>query len=260
MAEATATLETPGVKELIEAAVKESVDAAVAEATKGLVTNRDAIKEEKTALQKKYDTDMAQWKGFDPEKVKGLMDRMANDEETKLIAEGKIDEVIDRRVTALKMDYEAKLIASNEKVTELDGTLKTKDSKIKSLVIDGFVREAATNLNVVPGAIPDAITRANGRFDLDENLKPVARDESGNLLMGKNGKDPLSPSEWLEGMRENAPHWFPAPKGGGSQGGQGGGNDGEHTITREAARDPAVYRNAKAAAEKAGQPLQFVEG
>jgi hypothetical protein len=252
------TLETPGVKELVEAAVKENVDAAIAKATEGLVSNRDALKAEKTALQEKYDADTAQWKGFDPEKVKTLMDRMANDEETKLIAEGKIDEVINRRVDALKTDFETKLSAGTEKISELEGSLKTKDGKIKSLVIDGFIRQAASEHSVVAGAIPDAITRANGRFDLDENLKPVARDEGGALLMGKNGKDPLTPSEWLEGMRENAPHWFPPPKGGGSQGG-GGGGTGDYTITREAARDPAVYRAAKAEAEKAGQPLQFVE-
>ena len=244
-------LENPDVKKLVEAAV--------ADAVQGLTTNRDTILGEKKDLQQKFDELGEQWKGLDPSIVKNLVDRMNNDEETKLIAEGKIDEVIERRVGAMKTDLEARLTAAQEKVTELEESSLANVSKVKKLVMDGLIRQAGGELKILPTAFDDAIHRANGRFELDEDDSPVARDDHGTLLMGKDGKTPLSPLEWLDGMREKAPHWFPTPTGAGAGGGSGG-QTGSFTLTRSQARDPQVYQTAKAEAAKAGQELQLIEG
>lgn len=240
-------------------AVKELVDAAVAEATKGLATNKEQILAEKKELQQKLEGLTKQWDGLDPEVVKNLVNRMNNDEETKLIAEGKIDEVVERRVAALRKDLETQLAAAQEKLDEMSGTNEGLSSKVKNLVIDGMVRQAGSELNLLPSAVEDAIYRAKGQFELDEHDHPIARDDKGALLIGKDGKSPLSPKEWLENMKEKAPHWFPTPSGAGAGGGPGNAGGGQFTLTRSQARDPAAYRNAKAAAEKAGQPLQIVD-
>lgn len=64
-------------------------------------------------------------------------------------------------------------------------------------------------------------------FALDESGQAVQRDAEGNLVIGKDGKTPYSPAEWLESMRETAPHWFPAgASGSGSGGGAKGGGAG----------------------------------
>lgn len=239
--------------------VKEFVDNAVAEATKGLTGKRDELLSEKKDLQKRLGEMQKQWEGLDPEVVKNLVNRMQNDEETKLIAEGKVDEVIQRRVGAMQKDYDTKLDAAQKRTSELEESLQSKDSKIKELIIDGSIRQAAAKLNLHPSAYEDAIFRAKGQFDLDDDGNLVARDDQGALLMGRNGKDPLSVDEWLDAMKEKAPHWFPAPSGAGASG-SGGGRGGNFTISRSEARDPQKYQAAKAAAEKAGQPLQIVEG
>lgn len=239
--------------------VQKMVEAAVAESTKGLASNRDEILKEKKELQEKLQALGKQWDGLDPEVVKNLVNRMNTDEETKLIAEGKIDEVVERRVTAMKTDLEARLASATEKLEALEGEKGSLSDKVKNLVIDGMVRQAGAELNLLPTAIEDAIVRAKGRFQLDENDKPVARDEHGTLLIGKDGKSPLSPTEWLEGMKEKAPHWFPTPSGAGAGGGPGSSGGGQFTLTRSQARDPQAYRTAKEAAQKAGQPLQIVD-
>jgi hypothetical protein len=65
-------------------------------------------------------------------------------------------------------------------------------------------------------------------FTLDENGNAVQRDADGNVVIGKDGKTPFSPSEWLESMRESAPHWFPAgASGSGSNNGSKGGGAGK---------------------------------
>jgi len=58
-------------------------------------------------------------------------------------------------------------------------------------------------------------------------------------------------------MKEKAPHWFPAPQGGGAGGGNGKGG-GSFTISRADARNVQKYAAAKEAAQKAGQTLQIV--
>lgn len=239
--------------------VKALVDAAVAESTKGLTSNRDEILGEKKGLQEKLDALSKQWDGLDPAVVKNLVDRMNNDEETKLIAEGKIDEVVERRVEAMKTDLETRLASATEKLETLEGEKGSLTGKVKNLIIDGMVRQAGGELKMLPTAMEDAIHRAKGRFELDENDKPVARDDSGALLIGKDGKTPLSPTEWLESMKESAPHWFPTPQGAGAGGGTGAGQTGQFTLTRTQARDPQAYREAKSLAEKAGQTLQIVD-
>ncbi len=238
--------------------VKTLVEAAVAEATKGLASNRDEILGEKKGLQEKLDALGKQWEGLDPSVVKNLVDRMNNDEETKLIAEGKIDEVVERRVTAMKTDLETRLTAATEQLEVLTGEKGSLTDKVKNLVIDGMIRQAGGELSLLPTAIEDAIFRAKGRFDLDENDKPVARDEAGTLLIGKDGKTPITPVEWLEGMKEAAPHWFPVPSGAGAGGGPGTTQNG-FSLTRTEARDPTAYRAAKEAAAKAGQSLTIVD-
>ena len=239
--------------------VKALVDEAVAAAITGLTSNRDTILGEKKILQEKITAQEKLWEGLDPEVVKNLVSRMNNDEETKLIAEGKIDEVIERRTTALKTDLETKLTAALEKITELEGVGKASTGKVKTLVMQGSIRQAGGELGLLPTAYDDAIARANGIFSLDDKDVAVARDASGALQIGKDGKTPLSPHEWLDGMKEHAPHWFPTQKGAGAGGGPGGGEGGNFTMSREQARDPQQYRAMKEQAAKVGQSVQITD-
>jgi len=240
-------------------AVVALINEAVNNATSGLSTKNAEILNEKKELATKLTEMEKQWAGFDQKQVAALMDKINNDEETKLIAEGKIDEVLEKRVSALKDDYEKKLEALGTRNTELETGLGKSDSKVKTLIVDSNVRQAASALNVVPTAIEDVIVRAKQTFQLDDNDKLIARDSDGALIIGKSGKDPLTVNEWLDGMKEAAPHWFPGSSGAGA----GGGKDGKgsaYSITKSEASNPQIYQAAKAAAEKAGATLQIVEG
>lgn len=250
---------TPPVIDASNPEVKALLDAAVAEATKGLTTNRDTILNEKKELQKQFDQMKEEWSGLDPNVVKNLVARFNTDEETKLIAEGKFDEVLDKRTGAMKKDFESKLTAAQQRAAELEEGLGQRDQKIKGLMVEGSIRQAAAELGLVPSAFEDAVTRAKSVFSVDDEGRLIARDGDGVVQMSRNGKDPLPVSEWLEAMKEAAPHWFPGPSGAGAGGGKGGGGKG-HTITRSQSLDPAAYRAAKEAASKAGVDLQIVEG
>ncbi|ARB06104.1 head scaffolding protein [Dinoroseobacter phage vB_DshS-R5C] len=239
--------ETPEVKSLLEQAVKE--------ATSGLAANKDEILGEKKALQEKLDEMQKTWGSYDPEMVKTIMTRLENDEEAKLLAEGKTDEVFERRAERLKADHAKQIEAYEKKVAELQQGYEMAGERVKRLTVEGGIRQAASELGVVPSAFEDALHRAMSVFSVDEEGKLHAAEPDGGTIYGKDGQ-PISPAEWLESMKEKAPHWFPAPQGGGA----GGGRDrsGSFTISRADARDVQKYRAAKEAAEKAGSQLQIV--
>ncbi len=194
---------------------------AVEDATAPLKANRDEILEEKRGIKEKFDALQQQWAGYDPIAMKSLMDKISNDEEVRLISEGKFDEVMANRTAVLRADFEKQLGARDTRITELETGIGTKDGKISRLVIDRKVQEAASAAECLGSAVPDIILRAQTVFSLDENDAPVAKDRDGSTLYGKDGKSFLSPAEWLEGEREGSAHWWAPSSGGGAAGGTG---------------------------------------
>lgn len=245
--EVSLAADSEGVGDLISAAVKE--------ATSGLAANKDEILSEKKALQAKMDALAKQWDGLDPETVRKIMSRLETDEETKLLAEGKLDEVLARRTERLRADHAEQVSALDERIKKLTGEHERAQSEVKRLRVEGDLRQAATELNVVATAIPDALARAMAVFTVVDDGS-LSAEKDGATWYGKDGKTPISPREWLEAMKESAPHWFPGPSGVGAAGGARSGDS--LTITREDARDVVKYRAAKEAAEKAGTALQIV--
>lgn len=164
---------------------------------------RDASKLAKD-LQKKYE-------GIDPDKVKNLLSKLENDEEAKLLADGKIDEVVNRRIEKQRNDYDKQLTEA-QKQAEIEAG---KAKKFEQRVLDNHIRAAAAKAGIHQHAIEDALFRARTMFHLDDDGNAVQIDQDGQVVFGKDGKSPFSPSEWLDEMKEKAPHWFPAANSGG---------------------------------------------
>lgn len=197
----------PRIKEIIE------------KANAGIVRNRDEILAEKKTLADRV-------KILDSlggeEGVKSLQEmqkRMMEDEDLKLFSQGKREEYNDRIVGRMKSDYDKKLEGRDKRISELENHVQEKVSQIERLVIDGQIREAAEKSGIVPSAIEDVIYRGGRLFSLDEENSAVAREQSGGLVNGKDGK-PLTIAEWVDSMKEAAPHWWPPSAGGGALGGK----------------------------------------
>lgn len=198
--------------------VKKLVDDAVTAATAGLRENKDAILTEKRETKAELDALRTTWGDLDPEMVKAVMSRMANDEETRLIGEGKVDEVIDRRTSKMRADFDNKVEALAKKLGESELMSQGLTAKISELIVGRGVRDAALKLGVQPAALEDIEMRARGTFSVSDTFEIEARDADDAIIIGKDGKGNLQPSEWLEGMRENSPHWWPPSNGGGAGG------------------------------------------
>lgn len=201
----------------IQAKISAAVDAAVA----GLkLKNGELIGE-----QKRLKETLKSFDGIDPEKVRTMLSRLENDDEAKLLAEGKMDEVIQRRTAKRDADWQTKLDAQVA-ATEAE---KARSGKFLGRVLDEQIR-AAVNGKVHEKAVEDSLFRARMIFTLDDNGNAVQL-QDGQPVLGKDGKTAFTPAEWIESMRDSAPHWFPATgSGSGSQ--QSHGSGGKKTITR----------------------------
>ncbi len=208
---------------------KHHLDVTGIEDTSGLKSalqkERDAVKEAKR-LQKEIEQ---RYEGIDPDKVKTMLAKFDNDDEAKLIAAGKIDEVVTKRTEKLRVELQKQVDAAKGETK----AATDRAGKFSQRVLDNHIRAAATKVGLHAHAVEDALFRARNMFSLDDAGEAVQLDNEGKPVLGKDGKTPFTPVEWLESMKEIAPHWFPVS---GSGGGAGGGTKdagGVKTINRE---------------------------
>ena len=124
---------------------------------------------------------------------------------------------------------------------ELQTLVQGRDEQLARLAIDGAVRDAAGRAGLVPAAIDDALGRGRRVFSLDEDGRPVAREAEGAVVPGADGASPMTPAEWLESMREAAPHWWPPSSGAGAPGAGARGNEGALTYEQAGELSPEHY-------------------
>lgn len=100
---------------------------------------------------KEQNENLKRFEGIDPEQVKGILQRFDNDEEAKLIAEGKIDEVINKRTERLRHDVEKKLQSEKRRAEKAEEFA----NKFRSRVLGDEIRAAASQSGALASAQED---------------------------------------------------------------------------------------------------------
>lgn len=167
---------------------------------------------------------LKKFEGIDPDKTRELFKRMENDEESRLIAEGKLDEVLKKRTERMKNAYEQEAAAERN----ARQAAEKRAQAFADRVLENEIRAVASSAGIHPHAVEDALFRARTVFELSDDGKAVAMENQ----FGKDG-NPLTPAEWFGDMKTKAPHWFPAQgSGGGAQQSKAGTGASDKTITR----------------------------
>jgi hypothetical protein len=197
-------------------------------------------------LQKKFE-------GIDADEVRGMLEKLGGDEEAALIKAGNVDKVVEKRMAKAQQAHE-KALQQAQAATE---AANNKAAKYAQQVLDNHIRAAATKVGLHANAVDDALFRGRTLFALDDEGNAVQL-KDGEVVMGKDSKMPFSPGEWLEGMKESAPHWFPAGgSGSGASGGKGGGNG--KVIKRAAFQSMSPVEQANTAKEAREGKVLIVE-
>jgi len=197
--------------------LSDKVQQAIDEEVYGLKAKNQELLGNNRKLKSEFDALKGQFEGLDIDAVKGLLQKAGQDEETKLIAEGKIDQVIERRTERLRGEYDKALKAEQEN----RGKAESRAKALEARALGDVIRGAALEVGAEKSALDDFILRGSSIWCLDEDGKAVAM-QDGDVVYGKDGKTPLSPKEWAESLRESAPHLFPRAQGAGAQGGGSG--------------------------------------
>lgn len=215
---------TPEVQAQIDAAVS----SAVAAATEGLKTKNTELLgklKDKDNVLKKFD-------GIDPEKTKEFMSRFENDEEAKLIAAGKMDEVVNRRIEKQKLALEQKAKDSLTKAEQAE----ERAQKYERQVLRGQLSEAAGDKDVgmhVSATKYAYLIAIQDGWKLDDD--GIARQyKDGEVVVGADGKTAYSLKEWLSNKKtvEENPTWYIAGNTGGGSGGNTKTKGDTNTVTR----------------------------
>ena len=147
--------------------------------------------------------------GLDPVKAKKLLEEAAAAQEDALKKAGKLDELVEARVTPYKTQLD-----------QLKATVEAKEKALQQIILKSEVLALAPKFKVAASAVEDIAYRAEKTFTIVDG-KVVAKDATGNVILSqKNPGQPLTPDEWFEGLAKSHPHYF-APSVGGGAGGSG---------------------------------------
>jgi hypothetical protein len=187
---------------------------------KGLKTKNDELlgKNKKltdsvTGLQES----MKAFDGIDPKAVREMMAVFHGNEEMQLLKDGKFDEVVNRRTSKLTEAHQAEL----KKREEMTAAEKARADKFLARVRDNALRSAAIEAGVHKSAIDDILLHGAQVFTVNDGGDAVML-KDGEVVLGKDGKTPFSPTEWLTSLEASKPHWFPNGNAGAPQGGKPG--------------------------------------
>lgn len=207
--------EDPEVQAELKALLEQQVNTAVA----ALKAKNETLISEKRKLQEQT----AEFADFDKETLKNYIARLKNDEEARLIAEGKVGDVIEKRTNLMRESYQSQIADTQKLAQEWQNKYGELEQKFNYTRIDSALRDAALAANVVPSAIDDIITRGRKSFEIDANGNIISRDQfTGDIKIGADGKNPYAASDFLSDLKKTAPHFWPQSQGGGFSGANAG--------------------------------------
>jgi len=168
------------------------------------------------ALEEKF-------KGLDPEAARAALKAAEDAGDQTLIAEGKMDEVIEQRTERMRKEFADQLAAKDAALEKANESGAATIAQLAEISIFGAVKDAALSKGARKEALQDVTNRAREVWRMEEG-KPVARNGE-DLIYGKQG-EALTVEEWVDTLSTEAAYLFEPSKGGGAGGGDGAGNRG----------------------------------
>lgn len=160
--------------------------------------------------------------GIDPKKYAEMRKQLESLNEQGLLESGKIDELVNGRVSKIKGELEDQITKLAEGRAAAEKQAASYKSKLDDLSINDLIARAVSDVGKVQkGAMGDILSRARQVWRINENGVAVAMDGE-TKLYGRDGKDYLTPEEWGRQLMQDAPFLFEGNSGGSAPGSGGG--------------------------------------
>lgn len=186
------------------------------------------------------------------DEVKELRSIAQRVQDGELKTDDQIEKAIQDRIKVIREGYDENNKRLNSELAEERNKAKTLHERLDRARIERDVTFAFTaNQSVQPHALPDVIERAYRLFKVEDDRLVPKRGDS--VIFGADGASPMTPAEWLEKLKDEAPHYFKPSSGGGAAGGKEGGTNGfsEKEIAGMTARQRLDLANKTKAGIKA---------
>jgi len=176
----------------------------------------DEFRTNNLALKKQLDDLAHKYEGIDPDGVKALLADKARLEEEKLIKDGEVEKLVERRIKAVVGEWEKRATAAEQQAAALNAQLVETE-------INRGVITATSKLGLRPSAMPDITARARNVFKIVGGVVTAVDSDGKTPIYGKDGVTPLSLEDWAARQVVEAPHLFESNAGGGATGSGSGG-------------------------------------
>ena len=120
-----------------------------------------------------------------------------------------IDKEVEKRIRKMQKEYE-------ENTGNLNKQISSQAEKLSQLLIDNEVATTAASANALDTAMEDILMRVRSKFSVKDGVA-VAKDKTGETEYNAKG-DPLTIAEYINTLKDNAPHLFKTSVGAGSTG------------------------------------------
>lgn len=185
------------------------------ENVRGLKANNESLLGEKKSIMEKL-TSFAEIE--DPKAALEALKFVKENEQARLIQEGKFDEVIEKKVSTVRQEAKAVI---DELTSKFELTSKEAESfrlKYRTKIVDDTLRQAAIEAGVRPEALDDVLLQGRFEFSVaDDNETVECRDSKGNLR--KNSDNiVITPKVWMESLKARKPYLWPGSEGAGFTG------------------------------------------
>jgi len=227
-----------------KAFTQKDLDSAVEKAVGGLKTKNQELLGNMKELSEK----LKSYGDIDPKKVREMMAKFENDEDQGLLKEGKIDELVAKKVDKIRAEMQDELQGVVSERDDFKMKYISENERFNNHVVSESVMKKAINAGVRKEALDDVVTAAGPIFKIGEDGEPEARDKDGNLR--RIGDKLFTADNWIESLRETKPHYWPDTSGAGASGarGQSGGKQGDLAARIQAAAaagDHKEYRKLR---------------
>ncbi len=167
-----------------------------------------------------------QFEGMDPEKVKLMMKVFQDNEEAQLIADGKFEEVMQKRTDTIEAGFHDQLTQYKDRAELAEGTSTKFKTQLDQNTIRQQVTESALKAGARGDAIEDIVQRAFSEFSVNDSGEVESRDQHGNLRQTSDNLL-MNPERFVVGLKETNSYYWPSSNGGGTGGSddQGGGQN-----------------------------------
>lgn len=184
-------------------------------------TNNVALSQERDVLNTRV-TKLTGLVGEDPDQfateLATLRETAQKVKDGQLQASDDVDRVVQERVSKMKEGFEEQLRASASETAAWKTKATTVQGDFDRSIVDQHITTAVIDPKVgaLTEALPDILHRARGVFQV-ENGKLVPR-KGEAVIYGADGATPMTPAEWLAGLKTSAPYFFKGSGGGGATG------------------------------------------